>query len=306
MKSWIIAGFSLFYCLGMVLPVAAQESGKKKVLVCSTTQVADFARQVVGDDMEVLSILAPGQDPHLYEIRPQDNGKVAKADLCFDNGLHLEGKDWMKTLAANAEKPLITCTAGIQPLRVEEEDGQKTVTVDDPHAWFSPINASIYVKNILNGVVKIDPEKASIYRLRTQLYLQQLRTLHQWINVTVSEIPPSQRILVTSHDAFNYFCDAYGFKAAAPVGWSTGSEIGGGITPERRQMVVRSIQQSGVRAVFLETSVGPRVIREIAQEAGVKIGGTLYADSMGVPGSAGETYLGMMRENVLTIVVGLK
>jgi len=112
-------------------------------------------------------------------------------------------------------------------------------------------------------------------------------------------------VLVTSHDAFNYFCDAYGFTASAPVGWSTGSEIGGGLTPERRKKVVESIRDAGVKAIFVETSVNPKLIREIAEEAGVTIGGELYSDSMGAPGTGGETYIGMMRENVLTITGAL-
>ena len=111
---------------------------------------------------------------------------------------------------------------------------------------------------------------------------------------------------MTSHEAFGYFCQQYGFRSAAPAGWSTGQEIGGGITYERRRATVESIQQFGVKAIFLETSVNPKLINEISSEAGVTIGGKLYSDSMGQAGTAGETYLGMMRENVLTIVQALK
>ena len=110
---------------------------------------------------------------------------------------------------------------------------------------------------------------------------------------------------MTSHDAFNYFAKEYGFVNRAPVGWSTGSEVGGGMTPERRRVVIDSIRSFGVKAVFVETSVNPKLIREIAREAGVAIGGRLYSDSMGEVDSAGESYIGMMRENVLTIVRAL-
>ena len=113
-------------------------------------------------------------------------------------------------------------------------------------------------------------------------------------------------MLVTSHDAFNYFCDAYKFRSAAPASWSTGDEIGAGLTSERRQKTVDSIREMGVPAIFVETSVNPDIIAEIAKEAGVVVGGELYSDSMGPAGSAGESYIGMMRENVLTIVDALK
>lgn len=286
--------------------VVAQEHDPK-VAVCSTTQVADFTRQIVGDRFEVISILAPGQDPHLYEIKPGDADLAARADLCLENGWHLEGKDWMRTLADGAGKPLVTCTDGAKPLTIAggaEAGGARPRR--DPHAWFSPANAAVYVRNIVKGVVEIDPKHRDEYEARADLLLSQLRTLHIWIQKQVNAIPADRRILVTSHDAFNYFCRDYGFRAVAPAGWSTGDEIGAGVTAERRQQAIDSIREYGVKAIFVETSVNPTLIQQIAADAGVQIGGELYSDSMGAPGSAGETYFGMMRENVLTIVEALK
>ena len=144
------------------------------------------------------------------------------------------------------------------------------------------------------------------YEDRAQLYLAELATLNSWIRRQVNKVPPQQRQLITSHDAFNYFCNEYKFTASAPAGWSTGDEIGGGFTAERRRQAVNSIRDFGIKAIFVETSVNPDMIQQIAKDAGVRIGGTLYSDSMGAPGTAGETYIEMMRENVLTIVNGLK
>lgn len=307
--SGMLAAISLSFALGFgavpaAAPARAQEvgEGSKLVVACSTTQVADFARHVVGDRWEVVCVLAPGQDPHLYDIKPGDAKLVARADLCLDNGWHLEGKDWMRTLAETAGKPIVSCVTGVTPLELEEE-GEK---IFDPHAWFTPRNATVYVRNIVRAVSELDPEHRAEYEARGELYVNQLRTLHLWIVKQVNAIPSQQRILVTSHDAFNYFCREYGFKSAAPAGWSTGDEAGGGVTPQRRRQAVESIREFGVKAIFVETSVNAELIQQIAKDAGVVVGGELYSDSMGEEGSAGESYFGMMRENVLTIVNALR
>ena len=280
----------------------------KPVIVASTTQIADFARQVAGDQALVKSILAPGADPHTYNVTPDDVQIVLGADLCIENGLHLEGKNWMSTLAKDAKKTLITATDGIQALSIS----QGGRPIPDPHAWFSPKNVVVYVNNITRGIIALDPGNKALYRARAKLFLQQLRVLDAWIKEQINTISPQQRILVTTHDAFNYFCREYrlneknDFLSIAPVGWSTGAEVGAGITPERRRKVIESIKASGAPAIFVETTINPKQIREIAKETGVKIGGELYSDSMGPEGSAGETYIGMMRENTLLIVNAFK
>ncbi len=201
----------------------------------------------------------------------------------------------------NNARYAVTCADGVHPLDLVYE-GQ---IIKDPHAWFDPRNAVVYVSNILKAVVEVDPEHAAQYKARAELYLNQLRALDAWIDKEVGGIPSERRILVTSHDAFNYFAARYGFKVRSPVGWSTGSEIGGGMTPQRRRTVVASIRDFDVPAIFVETSVNPKLIRQIAEEARVKIGGELYSDAMGPPDSAGETYIGMMRENTLIITGAL-
>jgi manganese/iron transport system substrate-binding protein len=266
--------------------------------------VADFARQIVGDRCTVKCVLDAGADPHLFRPTANDVKLVASADLCLENGWNLEGHEWMKTLAKDAGKTLVTCVEGVQPIMLEE-DGKKDA-VRDPHTWFSPKNAAIYVRNILNAVSQLEPKHKAEFEARAQLLLDELRTLDLWIKRQVSAIPPNQRVLVTSHDAFHYFCQEYGFKSAAPAGWSTGEEVGAGVTADSRRETVASIRKHGVKAIFVETSVNEKLIEEIAAEAGVKIGGKLYSDSMGPPNSAGESYLGMMRENVITIVHALK
>lgn len=282
--------------------IGQDEDAKTFRAVCSTTQVADFTRQIGGDRWQVDCVLAPGQDPHTYEVKPGDSRLVAEADVCIQNGWHLEGHDWMLNLAKDANKPLVTCVNGVKPLDFDE-DG---MIVEDPHAWLSPINAAIYVKNITAGLKKIDPDHADEYDARADYYVSQLRSLHSWIQKEVNKIPRAKRVLISHHDAFQYFATTYGFESAAPAGWSTGDEIGAGITPQRRAEVVESIRSYKVKAIFVETTINPQVVRQIAKDAGVYVAGALYADSMGPAGSVAETYFGMMRENVIKIVSGLK
>ncbi len=305
MKTLALVLQGIIFCLAASGAFAA---GAKPVVIASTTQIADFARQIAGDAMVVKSILAPGADPHTYQVTPADVQVVLDADLCLENGLHLEGKNWMATLAKDAGKPLVTVTDGVKPIDIEV-DGQKVV---DPHAWFSSRNAAIYVNNIVRAMIGLTPDRKEEFEARARLYLQQLRVLDAWVREQVDRIPPERRILVTTHDAFNYFCHEYRFNpnnnylSIAPVGWSTGAEVGAGMTPERRRRVVESIRESGAPAIFVETTINPKQIREIALETGVGIGGELYSDSMGPAGTAGETYIGMMRENVLLIVGALR
>lgn len=304
--SSVLSTFLLLLFIILQVPVLAGEK-ELPIVVASTTQIADFTRQIAGDSVQVVSILAPGADPHTYQPTPDDVQIVLGSALCIENGLHLEGKNWMATLAKDAAKPLVTATDGIQPLTIAD-DGE---TIADPHAWFSPKNVGVYVSNITRALIALHPQHTKEYTARASLYLQQLRVLDAWIREQVQRIPIQRRVLVTTHDAFNYFCTEFGFNAdnnflsIAPVGWSTGAEVGAGMTPERRRKVVASITASGAPAIFVETTINPKQIREIASETGVKIGGTLYSDSMGPEHSAGETYIGMMRENILTIVTAL-
>ena len=295
--------FVAFLVLLTVPNVGGGQEGefKKFIATCSTTQVADFTCEIVGDRWEVRCILAAGQDPHTYETKPGDTKMVADADLILRNGWHLEGHEWMMNLAKDANKPVVTCVDGVKSLTLGGG-----AEVKDPHAWLSPINASIYVRNIVKGVSQIDPEHRLEYEARGELYIAQLRTLHLWVQREFNKIPRSQRVLISHHDAFNYFCTLYGFQGASPGGWRTGDEIGAGITAERRQKVVDTIRSYNVKAIFVETTINPKLVRQIAADAGVKVAGSLYADSMGSPGTAAESYLGMMRENVIMIVNGLK
>jgi manganese/iron transport system substrate-binding protein len=282
----------------------ADDDQKKKMVVCSTTQIADFARQIVGDRWEVHCVLGPGEDPHGYTTGNDDLLLVKKADLCLENGWNLEGHAWMQDLAKTAGVPIGTCVEGVKPLEIVEEEDGKKVTIKDPHAWFDTKNAMVYVTNIRNAVTKLDPDHADEYKARADLYLIQLRALNHWIAEQVNAIPKARRILVTHHDAFEYFGNAYGFKAVSPVGWTTGELTD--VSFDQKQAVIKQIRDLGVKSIFVESSTSKELLKDISKETGISIGGELYSDAMGAAGTAGETYIGMMRENVLTIVQHLK
>jgi manganese/iron transport system substrate-binding protein len=245
-------------------------------------------------------VLAAGQDPHAYRTTAADSRDVANADLCLENGWNLEGHGWMRKLAEGAQRPIRTCVQGVTPLQTDDASGD----VKDPHAWMDPANAWIYVKNIRDALSEIDPANAEKFAARAQLYSLQLRSLNVWIGSQVDKIPLQQRVLVSHHDAFGYFCQAYNFQARSPQGWST-AELKG-VSVAKQKEIVEMIRSEGVKSIFVETTLNKEMIESIAKDAGVEIGGELYSDAMGTPGSAGETYLGMMRENVLTIVQALK
>ncbi len=279
---------------------AAAQDADRPLVVCSTTQVADFARQLVGDEWDVRSVLGPGQDPHTYAVTTDDAALVNRATLCAENGWNLEGGAWMSRLAETANKPLVTCVAGVQPNMVDHNGH----SIQDPHAWFDPANAWQYVKNIRDALAKIDPENRNDYFSRAEAYQFQLVAIDGWIRRQVGSIPAGRRVLVTHHDAFGYFCRRYRFQAHSPQGWTTGELTD--VSLEQRQAVVARIRELGVKAIFIETTLNRELLQQIANDAGAKIGGELYSDAMGPPDSAGETYIGMMRENVITIVDALK
>lgn len=273
---------------------------EKKTIVCSTTQIADFARNIVGDRWNVVSILGPGQDPHTHEVTAANAKLVADADLCFQNGWNLEGHAWMEKICEQAGKKCVTCVDGVTPRRINE-DGE---IINDPHAWFSIPRAKIYVRNIYRTVAAADPENKDEYLKNASKYLVELDKLDDWIKKEISQIPPP-RVLATHHDAFGYFAADYKFEIVSLAKWST-EEIGGGSSLERRNELISTVRKKGVKALFAETSIDPEIMKVIARETGAKLGGKLYSDAMGAKGSAGETYIGMMKENVKTIVKALK
>jgi manganese/zinc/iron transport system substrate-binding protein len=289
------------------LLVAGTAMAQEKIKVATTIgMVADLVKQVGGDRAEVDQLMGPGIDPHLYKPTSTDASRLSKADVIFYSGLMLEGRmgDLFARLARAGKKVYATTESVPEDLLSEPKEFEGHY---DPHIWFDVSMWAQTVPTIIKGLSEVDPAGKEIYENNGAALMDRLGKLHQWCKDTAAELPEDKRILVTSHDAYNYFGRAYGFKVIGLQGVSTVSEA----ALADMANLVDFIKKQNVKAIFVETSVNPAAIRRVAEDAGVKIGGELYSDAMGNPGEMRGgfdtgTYEGMVRYNLTTIVNALK
>ena len=276
----------LFWTLAILGTLTLQ--AEKPLVVASASIFADMARNIGGDKIEVRSIVPIGGDPHRYEATPDDAALLAKADLILINGLTFEG--WINEVIANSgSKAMVKLiTTGITPISSQIHSG-----ATDPHAWMDAENGLIYIRNIRDGLIAIDPQNANFYEQQHARYSQQLQELHQYIKLRMASIPPQHRILITSHDAFSYFGNKYGLTISAMMGVSTEADA----QTSDMARVVEALEKNKVPAIFIESTINPKMLQQIARDHKVVIGGSLYADSVGEPGTPGESYVGMLRHN---------
>ncbi|MGA7730843.1 MAG: metal ABC transporter substrate-binding protein [Chloroflexia bacterium] len=274
-------------------------SGEKLLVVATTTQIRSITEAVAGDRATVRSILTPGVDAHEFEPKPSDVEAISKSGLVLKNGVGLD--DWVDKLieSAGSDIPVVTVTGGVA-LREggEEHEGA------DPHVWFSVANAMTMTVNIRDALVKVDGANASAYAGNAERYLKELQQLDEYILAQVGSVPQEQRKMVTNHDAYGYFIERYGLTFVGSIIPSMSTDA----QPSAQDVaeLVKKIEDEGVRAIFLESSINPSLAKQIGQDAGVKVIDTLYGDTLGEAGSPGETYVGMMRYNTDTIVAALK
>ncbi len=267
-------------------------------VVASFTILADMVRQVGGDNVAVVSLVGPDGDAHAFEPTPADARAVAGADLLVINGLGFEG--WLDRLgtAAGFRGRTVVASAGVAAL-TRSEDGR---TVPDPHAWQDLAQGRIYVANIAAGLAEADPAHAAAYREGAERYSARLAALDGWVRTQIATVPPAKRLAITSHDAFGYFGRAYGVAFLAPEGIDTESEV-----PARALgRLVTQIRRTGIRAIFLENMADPRLVRQLADETGAKVGGTLYVDALSPPDGPAPTYTAMFRHNVPDLVAAMQ
>jgi zinc/manganese transport system substrate-binding protein len=278
----------------------AQESLR---VVCSTSILEDLAKSVGGDRVKIIPLMPRGADHHFFEPTPEQVREAAGADVFLFNGLGLD--PWVEKFLSGAgfKGTPVLASAGVEPITLEEHDhdhageGHAHDHGVDPHAWMDVRNAMRYVETIRDSFIAVDRAGADAYRARAELMLAQLRVLDGWIRREVSRIPPERRLLVTDHDAFQYFARAYSFQTHTLRGVTTREE------PSAKQAaeLIDWLSQNQIRFVFLESGGNPRVLDRIAQQGGARVAGRLFAGSLDDEGTQADTYIGMMRENILLL-----
>lgn len=281
------------------------DPNRKLKIVTTTGMIKDAVEHVVGDKAEVTALMGPGVDPHLYKATQGDLEKLTSADIIFYNGLHLEGKMGEVFEKLGHIKPVIAVAKNIPESRLRTIPGFNNT--HDPHIWFDVNLWGEAVKVVTTFMVEHDSASAQLYQRNSTAYLHQMDSLHNLIKQQLQQIPVEQRVLITAHDAFGYFGDAYGIEVRGLQGISTVSEFGlKDVTDLVNFIIARKI-----KAIFVETSVSQKSINAVVEGCNqkgwnVKIGGSLYSDAMGAAGTPEGNYLGMVSANVNTIVTALK
>jgi manganese/zinc/iron transport system substrate-binding protein len=290
-------------------PVQAPE---ERVLEGETIRVAttigmitDAVERVGGSRVEVEGLMGPGIDPHLYKASEGDLRRLERADVIFYNGLHLEAKmaDVLERIGERRATQAVTdAIPRSRLLSPAQFQGQY-----DPHVWFDVRLWMLAVEQVRDTLARLDPGSAELYRRNAAAYLEELEELDTYVRGQAERVPAKHRVIITAHDAFNYFGRAYGFQVRGLQGISTAAEAGAGDVQELADFIA----EREIPAIFVESSVSPRTVeavREAVRARGfdVEIGGSLYSDAMGDPGTPEGTYIGMVRHNVDTIVAGLR
>lgn len=310
-------------------PALAEPSVEKLKVVASFSIIADFARNVGGDRIDLTTLVGPNGDAHVYEPRPADAAAVGSADVVLVNGLQLEGFLQRLVEASGTRAPVVELTTGGEMLKNDEpghdhgHEGENGHAHDhdddhnhgdehghndedghghhhgefDPHAWQSVHNAQVYVKNIADAFCAADADGCDAYKADAATYGEKLEALDAEIKAVIAEIPQDRRTIITSHDAFNYFEHEYGITFLAPEGISTESEASAADVAA----LIRRIKEDKAAAIFVENITNPRLIEQIASETGLKPGGELYSDALSDKDGPAATYIDMMRHNVQTI-----
>ena len=279
-------------------------SAREVRVVATIGMIADVVENVGGPRVDVTALMGPGIDPHVHKASEGDVIRLAEADVVFYNGLHLEAK--MADVFARMRGRVVTVPVGEAVPRAKRLAPPAFAGAYDPHVWFDVALWMRAVERVRDALAELDPAHAPEYRANARRYLAELVALDEYVRAEARRVPREQRVLITAHDAFNYFGRAYGFDVRGLQGISTATEAGAGDV----QDLADFIAERKIRAVFVESSVSPRMIQAV-QEAvrargfDVAIGGQLFSDAMGDPGTPEGTYGGMVCHNVDTIVAGL-
>ncbi|MBD2393703.1 metal ABC transporter substrate-binding protein [Cyanobacterium aponinum FACHB-4101] len=272
------------------------EQGKKKVLT-SFTILADMAKNVAGDKLIVESITRVGAEIHGYEPTPSDLVKAESADLVLYNGMNLER--WMEQFLGNVQDvPSVVLTEGIEPIPIKEG---AYINKPNPHAWMSPQNALIYVENIRQAFVELNPENADTYNSNAKIYSDKIKELDRILESDLARIPEDKRYLVSCEGAFSYLARDYDLKEIYL--WPINAEQQ--FTPKQVQSVIEKVEANNIPTIFCETTVNDEGQKQVAKTTGARFGGNLYVDSLSSEEGAVPTYLDLLEYDIRTITNGL-
>jgi manganese/zinc/iron transport system substrate-binding protein len=291
-------------CRGIAAPASADLSQRPINAVTTIGMIGDIVRNVGGERVRVIGLMGPGVDPHLYKASEGDVIRLGEADIVFYNGLHLEAamSRVFERMADRIKTVAVTDTIDRRLLFMPPQfEGNY-----DPHVWFDVTMWQRATERVRDALIEIDPAHAAAYRANAERYLQQLTELDGYVKAQAAKLPPEKRVIITAHDAFSYFSRAYGFEVRGLQGISTAAEAGTADV----QGLAKFIVERKIPAIFVESSVPVRNV-EAVQEAvrargwDVQIGGELFSDAMGTPGTPEGTYRGMLKHNIDTIVTAL-
>lgn len=303
-NTWTLVGALIAICGLTTAAPAGAPTKYPYTITCTTGMVADIVKQVAGEKGEVSNIIGAGVDPHLYSATRNDVARLIKSDIIFYSGLMLEGKMGDAFVRVGRKRPVYAVTELIDHQLLLEPP--EFAGHSDPHVWMDVSLWKQCTELVMQTLSEFDPPNAAYYKNNFEAYAQTLDELDAYAKKCIATIPENHRVLVTAHDAFNYFARAYGLEVRGIQGISTESEAG--IADINR--LVEMICNRGIRAVFVETSVSDKNIKALlegakARDHQVSIGGTLFSDAMGNAGTYEGTYVGMLDHNITTITRAL-
>ena len=291
---FLVAGYKLYsHFVNKTHEVSLITEQHSLKIVTSFTILCDFAEKIThgAPHIKITSIVPPEADPHVYQPTPLDATALTKADIVFLNGLNFE-KGVERMLKSTDTKAIISTVT--QNVKTRPD-------LTDPHTWHNVQNAMLYVKEMTHVLSEADPGNAKLYQKNSDLLLKELEKLDLWVRNEINKIPEKERIVITTHDAFWYFGQAYDVKFMSPIGISTEAEA----SAQDVAALINFIRDHKIKAVFLENLANPRLIEQIASETENILQGTLYADSLSAPGGPAPDYVSMIKHNVQTICKAL-
>ncbi len=296
---------TLLICSLFLLSGCDNPTQKKPTIVSTTGMINDIAKNIGGDAITPISLMGPGIDPHLYKASAGDVQTLNNANLILYNGLHLEAKMIDIFEKMNQKKPTIAISKNIPKNKLNVSPDYKDFP--DPHIWFDVSLWIMATKEVTNALIKLAPDNEKQFKKNETVYIKKLNSLNNWITAQINQIPIKNRHLVTAHDAFSYFGDAYNFNVVGLQGISTAAQA----NTKDIQNTATIILQHKIPTIHIESSVPIRQIQALqaavkAKGWNVSIGKTLYTDALGDPNTPEGTYIGMMKHNVMSIVNGLK